>query len=66
MNVKSKLLGKLKCNENQNSFTGVDDVRLQFLNNFLKWMDKWEGLNTPGLTDETHSAIYWSTSVMIE
>ena len=66
MNVKSKLQGKLTRNEDAEPFYSIEDDRLLFLKQFLKWLTKWQSLKTPCFTRETCAAAYQTTSAMID
>lgn len=62
VNTKSKF----KKDHLSGPFCSITDGRLQFLNQFLLWLDKWKTLGVGCLTKDTLSALYQSTFVLIK
>ncbi|XP_049796023.1 uncharacterized protein LOC126212640 [Schistocerca nitens] len=67
INVKNCTKGIHKQNELCLPFTSASDDRLEFLDKFLAWLERWRALDTTScLTTDTHQALYQSTSVISE
>lgn len=66
VNVKSKLKGKLKRNDFCTPITSETDRKIEYLQNFIEWLDKWHSEpGMVGLTKDTYTAIKHSTLVLI-
>lgn len=66
VNVKSNLKGKRLRNTYQEPITRNSDHITTFLNDFLKWLDRWEVCEEVGkLTKETHGALKLTTSALL-
>ncbi|CAN7937430.1 unnamed protein product, partial [Ixodes hexagonus] len=59
VNVKSTHKGTRLRDTLQEPIYRIDDTKLRFLNDLLKWLDTWKSMkcDTGGLTKETHAAL---------
>ncbi|VEN41670.1 unnamed protein product [Callosobruchus maculatus] len=68
VNTRNVLKGTLKRNEWSKPFENISDVRIDFLEKFVNWLDKWHNIenNNGHLTNETFQAIRQSTIVLVK
>ncbi|XP_055928658.1 uncharacterized protein LOC129959790 [Argiope bruennichi] len=69
VNVKTPNKGKRLNNRYQEPFTfDKKDIKILFLEKFLKWLDNWEDMkfNTGTFTKETRTALVLTTKALIE
>lgn len=68
MNVKTLYKGEHKLDNFQEPLTSdTNDVKYDFLDKFVKWLEKWDDMkcNTGGLTKQTHLALSHTTTAML-
>lgn len=68
VNTRNYLKGTLKRNDWSKPFQNTSDFRIDFLNKFVAWLDKWHSMknNNGHLTNETCQALKQSTTVLIK
>ncbi|KAF8791338.1 hypothetical protein HNY73_006224 [Argiope bruennichi] len=69
MNVKSPSIGLRENDKFKQPLSYmVNDEKVQFLDKFLNWLNKWEGMGctTGGLSNETHAALKVTTNAITE
>ncbi|XP_040073973.1 uncharacterized protein LOC115329107 [Ixodes scapularis] len=69
VNVKAPDTGTALRNQFQEPvFSSEDDPKVDFLYNFLDWLDEWKGkdLDSGMLTSETHAALQHTTHALVE
>lgn len=66
-NVKTMLKGKRLRNSFQEPITRNSSHIINYLNDFLRWLDRWENSRGKGkLTNETHEALKMSTDALLK
>lgn len=71
VNIKRPITYILQNNPVKQPFKEVNDIRFNFLDTFLNWLEKWKGIcivnpNLCCLTKDTHNALYHCTFVLKE
>ncbi|KAJ3644415.1 hypothetical protein Zmor_022148 [Zophobas morio] len=66
VNTKNIVKGIAKRNRFSGPIHSMDDEKIQFLKKFLLWLEKWSTLNKDGLSKDTASALFRSTSILLK
>ncbi|XP_044766292.1 uncharacterized protein LOC123322410 [Coccinella septempunctata] len=67
VNNTSVIKGVIRRNEFSKPISGIDDYRVQYLEKFVSWINKWHDLDSNGhLTNDTHKAFFQCTSTLLD